>query len=47
MAPKSINAVVALGKTPEVSVDEHKLGALPETITAPPFSISIYSYPLQ
>ncbi|MGO9776592.1 MAG: alpha-N-arabinofuranosidase [Terracidiphilus sp.] len=47
MAPKSINAVVAVGKTPEVSVDEHKLGALPETIIAPPFSISIYSYPVQ
>ena len=44
MAPKSLNAVVTLGKPPEVSVDEHKLGALPETIDAPPISISIYSY---
>jgi alpha-N-arabinofuranosidase len=47
MAPKSLNAVVTLGKPPEVTVDEHKMGALPGTITAPPFSINIYSYPVQ
>ncbi len=47
MAPKSLTAVVALGKPAEVSVDEHKLGALPENITAPPFSINIYSYPVE
>jgi alpha-N-arabinofuranosidase len=47
MAPKSLNAVVALGKPAEVSVDEHKLGTLPDTIAAPPFSINIYSYPVQ
>jgi alpha-N-arabinofuranosidase len=47
MAPKSVNAVVTLGKPPEVTVDEHKLGALPATIDAPPFSVSIYSYPIQ
>jgi len=47
MAPSKIDAVVALGKTPEVTVDEHPLGAAPETIDTPPFSISIYSYPLQ
>ena len=47
MAPSSLNAVVAVGKTPEVAVEEHTLGAVPETIDAPPFSVSIYSYPLQ
>ena len=47
MAPKSINAVVAVGTTPEVFVDEHKLGALSETIDAPPFSVSIYSYAVE
>jgi alpha-N-arabinofuranosidase len=47
MAPSKVDAVVAVGKTPEVTVDEHPLGAAPETIDAPPFSISIYSYPLQ
>ena len=47
MAPASVNAVVAVGKKPEVSVDEHALGSLPETIEAPPFSVNIYAYPVQ
>jgi alpha-N-arabinofuranosidase len=47
MAPSSVNAVVAVGKKPEVAVEEHALGAVPDTIEAPPFSVSIYSYPLQ
>ncbi len=47
MAPSKVDAVVAVGKKPEVAVEEHALGALPDTIDAPPFSVSIYSYPLQ
>ena len=47
MAPLSVDAVVAVGKKPEVSVEEHALGSVPDTIEAPPFSVSIYSYPLQ
>ncbi|MGA3135400.1 MAG: alpha-N-arabinofuranosidase [Terracidiphilus sp.] len=47
MAPSKLDAVVAVGKTPEVAVEEHALGAVPETIETPPFSVSIYSYPLQ
>jgi len=47
MAPSSVNAVVAVGKTPEVAVEEHALGSVPETIEALPFSVNIYSYPLQ
>jgi alpha-N-arabinofuranosidase len=47
MAPSKLDAVVTLGKTPEVAVEEHALGALSETIEAPPFSVSIYSYPVQ
>ncbi|MGB7987741.1 MAG: alpha-N-arabinofuranosidase [Terracidiphilus sp.] len=47
MAPSSLTAVVTVGKKPEVAVEEHSLGALPETIEAPPGSISIYSYPVQ
>jgi alpha-N-arabinofuranosidase len=46
MAPSSVDAVVAVGKKPEVAVEEHALGSVPDTIEAPPFSISIYSYPL-
>jgi alpha-N-arabinofuranosidase len=45
MAPKSVDAVVAVGKTPGVTVDESTLPALPDTIVAPPFSVSIYSFP--
>jgi alpha-N-arabinofuranosidase len=47
MAPSSVDAVVAVDKTPEVAVEEHALGPVPGTIEAPPFSVSIYSYPLQ
>jgi alpha-N-arabinofuranosidase len=44
MAPSSVDAVVAVGKEPEVAVEEHALGSVPDTIEAPPFSVSIYSY---
>ena len=47
MAPTSLNAVVAVGKKTEVTVDEHKLGALPGTVDVAPFSVNIYSYPVQ
>jgi len=47
MAPSSVDAVVAVGVKPGVAVEEHALGAVPDTIETPPFSISIYSYPLQ
>jgi alpha-N-arabinofuranosidase len=47
MAPGSLDAIVAVGKKPEVSVEEHALGAIPDTIAVPPFSVNIYSYPLQ
>jgi alpha-N-arabinofuranosidase len=47
MAPSNVDAVVAVGKTPEVAVEEHQLGSVPETIEVPPFSINIYSYPAQ
>jgi len=44
MAPSKLDAVVAVGKKPEVVVEEHVLGSVPGTIDAPPFSVSIYSY---
>ena len=47
MAPSSVDAVVELGKAPEVVIDESKMGALPEKIDVPPFSVAIYSYPLR
>ncbi len=47
MAPSKVDAVVAVGKTPEVAVEEHELGAVPDTIDVPPFSVNIYSYSIQ
>ena len=47
MAPDSIDATVSVDKKPEVQVEEQTLGALPETITVRPFSVNIYSYPVQ
>ena len=47
MAPAKVDAVVAVGKSPEVAVEKHELGAVPTTIQAPPFSVSIYSYSVQ
>jgi alpha-N-arabinofuranosidase len=47
MAPEKVEAEVAVGKRPEVEVEEKTLGAMPESMTVPPFSVSIYSYPVQ
>lgn len=47
MAPDSIDATVQIDKKPEVQVEEQSLGALPGTITVRPFSVNIYSYPVQ
>ncbi len=47
MAPDSINATVQVDKKPEVQVEDQTLGPLPETITVRPFSVNIYSYPVQ
>lgn len=47
MAPDSIDAMVQVDKKSELQVEEQLLGALPDTITVRPFSVSIYSYPMQ
>jgi alpha-N-arabinofuranosidase len=47
LAPSKVDAVTAMGKTPEVSVDEHALGALPESVEVAPFSVNIYSYAVE
>ena len=47
MAPDSIDASVQVDKKPQVHVEEQTLGALPDTITVRPFSVNIYSYPVQ
>jgi alpha-N-arabinofuranosidase len=45
MAPKTVDAVVAVGQKPGVVIDESGLASIPETIVSPPFSVSIYSFP--
>ena len=47
MAPDSIDAKVEVDKKPEVQVEDQMLGSLPETVTVRPFSVNIYSYPVQ
>jgi alpha-N-arabinofuranosidase len=47
MAPDAIDATVQVDKKPEVQIEEQSLGALPDTITVRPFSVNIYSYPMQ
>jgi alpha-N-arabinofuranosidase len=47
MAPDSIDATVQVDKKPEVHVEDQTLDALPDTITVRPFSVNIYSYPVQ
>ena len=47
MAPDKIDATVQVDKTPEVQVEEQSLSSPPETVTVPPFSVNIYSYPVQ
>jgi alpha-N-arabinofuranosidase len=47
MAPDSIDATVQVDKKPEVQIEEQTLGPLPATVTVRPFSVNIYSYPVQ
>jgi alpha-L-arabinofuranosidase len=47
MAPQKVDALIAVGKEPEVEVQEEALGPAPTKITAPPFSVTIYSYPIE
>jgi alpha-N-arabinofuranosidase len=47
MAPNSIEATVKAGSPAEVKVEEEAVGALPATVTLRPYSVNIYSYPVQ
>ena len=47
MAPDKLTAVNIVGQKPEVEVQEQELSSVPDTMSLPPFSISIYSFPLQ
>jgi alpha-N-arabinofuranosidase len=47
MAPASVDATITVGQKPGVEVQEEELTFVPETVAVPPFSVSIYSFPLQ
>jgi len=47
MAPKSVDASIVVGQKPGVEVEERSLTSVPETMTVPPFSVNIYSFPVQ
>jgi alpha-N-arabinofuranosidase len=47
MAPETVDATIAAGEKPGVQVEEQALGSVPESMEVPPFSVSIYSYPVQ
>jgi alpha-N-arabinofuranosidase len=47
MAPKSVDASIVVGQKPGVEVEEHSLTSVPETMSVPPFSVNIYSFPVQ
>ena len=46
MAPKTVDATIAVGQKPEVGIEEQELTSVPDTMSVPPFSVSIYAFPL-
>ncbi|MGB9486062.1 MAG: alpha-N-arabinofuranosidase [Terriglobia bacterium] len=47
MAPASVNATITVGQKPGVEVEEQELTSVPDTMSVPPFSVSIYSFAVQ
>jgi alpha-N-arabinofuranosidase len=47
MAPKSVDATIMVGQKPEVEVQQQSIEAVPDVVIVPPFSVTIYSFPLQ
>ncbi len=44
MAPQTVDATIAVGRKPEVEVQQEALASPPGAVVAPPFSVSIYSF---
>jgi hypothetical protein len=42
-----VDATIAVGQKPGVEVREQTLPAVPEAIVVPPFSVNIYSFPVE
>ena len=47
MAPSSVNATIMVGQKPGVEVEEKEVTPVPDTVSAPPFSVNIYSFAVQ
>ena len=47
MAPSTVDATIAVGQEPGVVVEEMGLGSVPDAISVPPFSVSVYSFAVQ
>lgn len=47
MNPATIDAANTVGQKPEVEVQEQNLTSVPDTMSVPPFSVSIYSFRAQ
>jgi alpha-N-arabinofuranosidase len=43
MAPATVDATIAVGQKPGVEVEDLPIASLPDTLSVPPFSVSIYS----
>ena len=47
MAPSSVDATITVGQPAGVAIEEHPQAAVPTTLTVPPFSVSIYAFPVR
>ncbi len=47
MAPATVDATIMVGQKPGVQVEEQQLTSGANAISVPPFSVTIYSYPVQ
>jgi alpha-N-arabinofuranosidase len=47
MVPSTVDATIVVGQKPAVEVQEQGLASVPDTMSVPPFSISIYSFAVQ
>jgi alpha-N-arabinofuranosidase len=44
MAPATVDATITVGQKPGVEIQDLPMASLPDTLSVPPFSVSIYSF---
>jgi len=47
MAPETVDATITVGQKPGVEVQEQEMMSVPDEMSVPPFSVSIYSFTVQ